>query len=166
MAFWEKRDLSMLKIFWFPWKCFYLFGELIYLPVGAALGNRLESIWKSCERFRDLSLNVAMIVTVLKSFRVIRDQCHTYVNKHLGSRYLVDNRSAIWIVCILVIRKIKQIFFHSIFEYTLIQIMHSIESKKITKIHPCKLWHHYFTKNWVNWYQLTKVSGGVSEPGK
>ena len=45
--------------------------------------------------------------------------------------YLVDNKSAIWIVCILVIRKIKQKCFRSIFEYKLIQIMHSVEFKKI-----------------------------------
>ena len=68
-------------------------------------------------------------------------------------------------ICILVIRKIKQKCYLSIFEYKLTQIMHSVEFKKSTKIHSCKLWQHYFTKSWENWYQLTKVSGGCRNQG-
>ena len=80
MAFWEKRDFLIIKTFYFPspffteisllertqswfviaqvlsyWLLETHKAETIFDPKGVSLGNRLKSVWKLYERFRDLS---------------------------------------------------------------------------------------------------------------
>ena len=81
MAFWEKRDFLMMKIFCIPsYFCTQIsllectqswfvvtHAEPIFAP---RLATGLN-LYENCERFRDLSLNLAMMVTIVNPFALV-----------------------------------------------------------------------------------------------
>ena len=73
--------------------------------------------------------------------------------------YQVDyNLSAIWIVCIILSKRLSKKFLHSVFEHKLIQKMH-FDSKKITKIVLITHSFNYFVKKLRELtQQLTKIT--------
>ena len=65
-GFLRKKRFANVDNFWHTF--------MIFVP--AALGNRLESIRKSYERFRDLSLNLVMTVTFVNRKEFGKEPSH------------------------------------------------------------------------------------------